>query len=90
MRISPIHGIGTFATHAIDTGELLMLITGGIVIQTGTQQTEQIQLAADLYNQDSIVDNTYIGVRTTFGGLHRTINFVLLCNPPKWDAPHIS
>ncbi len=26
-------------------------------------------------------------VRTTFGGLRRTINFVLLCNPPKWDAP---
>ncbi len=26
-------------------------------------------------------------VRTTFGGLRRTIYFALLCNPPKWDAP---
>lgn len=30
MRTSPIHGIGTFATHDIDAGKLLIMVTGGI------------------------------------------------------------
>jgi hypothetical protein len=31
---------------------------------------------------------TLIGwVRTTFGGYHQVGNLILLCNPPKWDAP---
>ena len=32
LRKSPIHGIGTFATHDIDAGELLMLVTGGLIL----------------------------------------------------------
>ena len=30
MRASPIHGIGTFATHSIQAGTRLIWVTGGI------------------------------------------------------------
>jgi SET domain-containing protein len=42
LRRSPIHGIGTFATHAIEAGALLMLVTGSLIIRAGDQQTEQL------------------------------------------------
>ncbi len=29
-------------------------------------------------------------MRITFGGLHRTIKVLLLCTPPKWDAPYFT
>lgn len=32
-------------------------------------------------------DSGHIGVRPTLGELQRTHKLVLLCNPPKWDAP---
>ena len=31
MRSSPIHGIGTFATHVIHAGERIVWVSGGIV-----------------------------------------------------------
>jgi hypothetical protein len=33
MRKSSIHGIGTFATHDSDAGELLILVTGELIIR---------------------------------------------------------
>ena len=81
MRTSPIHGIGTFATHDIDAGELLMMVTGGIIVKPGNQQSEQLQLAADMYNQDAIADNIFIVTPKVF---HYYINHS--CDPNAIDV----
>lgn len=60
MRTSPIHGIGTFATHDIDAGELLMMVTGGIIVRPKDGVSDQLQLAADMYNQAALADHVFI------------------------------
>lgn len=80
LRPSPIHGIGTFATHAIEAGALLMLVTGGLIVQTGTPEAAQLQLAAELYNQDTVTDGVLIVTPKLF---HYYINHS--CDPNAID-----
>jgi SET domain-containing protein len=61
LRKSPIHNIGTFATHDIFAGELLIMVTGGIVVTSEDRQSgSNLQLAADMYNEESLADNLFI------------------------------
>ena len=60
LRKSPIHNIGTFATHFIFAGELLIMVTGGIVVTQEDRQSGKLQLAADMYNEESLADNLFI------------------------------
>ncbi|PYE54865.1 SET domain-containing protein-lysine N-methyltransferase [Deinococcus yavapaiensis] len=52
MRPSRIHGIGTFATDDIHEGELLVLVTGGLVYTPEAAQRGSSELAGELYNED--------------------------------------
>jgi len=60
LRKSPIQGIGTFATHDIDAGELLIMVTGGIVFTMEDWQAGSVQLEAEMYNQASLADNLFV------------------------------
>jgi uncharacterized protein len=60
MRTSPIHGIGTFATHAIQAGERLIWVSGGIVYTSEDWRTGRVQLAPELYNETQLDDNLFI------------------------------
>ena len=52
MRRSPIHGVGTFALEDIHEGELLILVTGGLVYARQAGGPGGIELAGELYNED--------------------------------------
>jgi len=80
LRISPIHGIGTFATHDIDAGELLMLVTGGLIIRAEDRQPDKLQLAAEMYNQETLAENVFIVTPKLF---HYYINHS--CEPNAID-----
>lgn len=60
MRTSPIHGIGTFATHDIDVGELLMLVTGGLIVRAEDRHPDKLQLAAEMYNGEELAEDVFI------------------------------
>lgn len=60
MRKSPIQGIGTFATQDISAGELLIMVTGGIVVTQEDRRAGRLQLADEMYNEESLVDNLFI------------------------------
>jgi len=60
MRASPIHGIGTFATHSIQAGERLFWVTGGIVYTSEDWRTGRVQLAGEQYNESQIGDDLFI------------------------------
>lgn len=60
MRKSPIQGIGTFATQGISPGEMLMMVTGGIIVTPEDRRSGRLQLAADMYNEESLDDNLFI------------------------------
>jgi SET domain-containing protein len=60
LRKSPIHNIGTFATHDIGAGELLMLVTGGIAFTGEDWASGDLQLEAEMYNQEKLADNLFI------------------------------
>ena len=60
MRQSPIHGIGTFATQDIQAGEMLMIVTGGIVVTPEDRRSGRLQLAAEMYNEESLAEDLSI------------------------------
>jgi SET domain-containing protein len=60
MRRSPIHGTGTFATHAIHAGERLIWVTGGIVYTSEDWRTGRVQLGGEQYNEGQIDDDLFI------------------------------
>lgn len=60
LRKSLIHGVGTFATHDIDAGELLMLVTGGLIVSAEDRQPGKLQLAAGMYNQETLAEGVFI------------------------------
>ena len=60
LRISPMHGIGTFATDDIDAGELLMMVTGGLIVRAEDRQPDKLQLAVEMYNQETLAENLFI------------------------------
>ncbi len=80
LRMSPIHGIGTFATHDIDAGELLMLVTGGLIVRAEDRQPDKLQLAAEMYNQETLAENVFIVTPKLF---HYYINHS--CEPNAID-----
>lgn len=60
MCTSPIHGIGTFATHDIDAGELLILVTGGLIVRAEDRESDKLQFAADMYNEEKLAEDLFI------------------------------
>ena len=60
MRKSPIHNLGTFATDDIRAGELLMIVTGGVVVTQDDRKSGRLQLAGDMYNEEALTDNLFI------------------------------
>jgi SET domain-containing protein len=80
LRRSPIHGIGTFATHDIAAGELLILVTGGIVVTSEDWQTGRVDLEDEMYNQETLAENVFIVTPKMF---HYYINHC--CEPNAVD-----
>jgi hypothetical protein len=60
MRKSPVHGIGTFATHPIRAGETLFWVSGGIVYTTEDWRTGRVQLEGEMYNEAQIGDDLFV------------------------------
>ena len=60
MRKSPIHNIGTFTTQDISAGEMLILVTGGIVVTPEDKRSGSLQLAAEMYNEETLAENLFI------------------------------
>jgi uncharacterized protein len=60
MRSSPIHGIGTYATHAIPAGERLIWVGGGIVYTSEDWRTGRVQLAPEQYNEMQVGNDLFI------------------------------
>ena len=81
MRESPIQGIGTFATETIYAGELLMLVTGGLVLTSDDRRPGKVQLAPGLYNEESLPGNLSIVTPKVF---HYYINHA--CEPNAIDV----
>jgi uncharacterized protein len=67
MRTSPIHGIGTFATHSIQAGTRLIWVTGGIVYTSEDWRTGRVQLAGEQYNEAQIGDDLFIATPKSLG-----------------------
>lgn len=81
LRTSPIHGIGTFATHDIEAGDLLMLVTGGLIVTVEDRQPDRLQLAPDMYNEEKLAENVSIVTPKLF---HYYINHS--CDPNAVDV----
>ena len=80
LRKSPIQGIGTFATHDIEAGQLLIMVTGGIVFTAEDWQAGSVQLEAEMYNQATLTDNLFVVTPKMF---HYYINHS--CDPNAID-----
>ena len=80
MRESSIQGIGTFATETIHAGELLMLVTGGLVLTAEDRRLRRVQLAPGFYNQESLPGDLTIVTPKLF---HYYINHC--CDPNAID-----
>jgi SET domain-containing protein len=66
LRKSPIHGIGTFATDDIAEGELLILVTGGIVYTLEDWQSGRVKLEAELYNEERLSNGQRVATPKVF------------------------
>lgn len=60
MRRSSIQGIGTFASAPIPAGQVLMLVTGGLVYSTDEWPAGRADLAAELYNEEDLSETLRI------------------------------
>lgn len=66
LRKSPIQGAGTFATEAIRAGELLILVTGGLVYSSEDWRAGRVRLDGDLYNEERLGDGLLIATPKAF------------------------
>lgn len=66
LRPSPIHGIGTFALEDIAEGELLILVTGGLVYAREAGARGDVELAGELYNEEVLPDGQRIATPKVF------------------------
>ena len=66
LRKSTIHGIGTFTTHNIVAGELLILVTGGFVYTSDEWKRGKINLESDLYNEETLANGLCIATPKVF------------------------
>jgi SET domain-containing protein len=81
LRQSPIHGIGTFAMHDIEAGELLMIVTGGMIVKSEDRHPDKLQLAAEMYNEETLSEDVFIVTPKLF---HYYINHS--CDPNAVDV----
>lgn len=81
MRQSPIHGVGTFTTEDIAAGELLIMVTGGLVVTADDRQSEKIELEGTLYNEEMLAPDVFIVTPKVF---HYYINHS--CEPNALDV----
>jgi SET domain-containing protein len=80
MLQSPIQGIGTFAIEATPAGQLLILVTGGLVLTPDDRQAGRVQLEPELYNQEILPNDVHIVTPKLF---HYYINHC--CEPNAVD-----
>lgn len=81
LRKSPIHGVGSFATHAIEAGELLMLVTGGLIVRAEDEHPDTLQLVGEMYNEEKLTQDVSIVTPKLF---HYYINHA--CDPNAVDV----
>ena len=81
MRKSPIQGIGTFTTQDIAAGELLMIVTGGLIITTDDWKSGKIVLEGELYNEATLAPDMFIATPKVY---HYYINHS--CEPNAIDV----
>ncbi|PJI52932.1 hypothetical protein CTI14_35470 [Methylobacterium radiotolerans] len=72
MRPSPIHGVGTFTTQDITAGELLILVTGGLIYTREDRDLGRVRLAGELYNEEELPTGELIVTPKVF---HYYINY---------------
>jgi uncharacterized protein len=60
MRASPIHGTGVFATEAIQAGERLMWVSGGVVYTSADWKTGKVRLDPEQYNEGQLADDLFV------------------------------
>ncbi len=80
MRQSPIHGVGTFTIEDIAAGELLMMVTGGLVVTKDEREAGKIELEGTLYNQERLAPDVFVVTPKVF---HYCINHS--CEPNAID-----
>jgi hypothetical protein len=68
------------ATHDIAAGELLILVTGGIVVTAEDRGAGGLELEAEMYNQETLAENVFIVTPKMF---HYYINHC--CDPNAVD-----
>lgn len=80
MRQSPIQGIGTFAIEPIPAGQLLVMVSGGLVFTLDDWQSGRVHVEAEMYNQEALAENVYVITPKVFNYYinHR-------CNPNAVD-----
>jgi uncharacterized protein len=59
MRKSSIHGTGTFALEAIQAGERLIWVSGGVVYTTEDWRSGRVQLVGEQYNESQIGEDLF-------------------------------
>jgi SET domain-containing protein len=80
LRQSAIQGVGTCAIEPIPAGQLLILTTGGLVVTAEERQSGEIQLEAELYNEEALPGRLSIVTPKVF---HYYINHC--CEPNAVD-----
>lgn len=80
LRQSPIQGIGTFTVEAIPAGQLLVLVSGGLVFTSDDWQAGRVRVEAEMYNQETLAENLFVITPKVFNYYinHR-------CNPNAVD-----
>jgi len=81
LRKSAIQGVGTFAIEPIPVGQLLILTTGGLVLPPQDRQSEKVELADELYNDEVLPDSRSIITPKVF---HYYVNHC--CTPNAFDV----
>ena len=77
---SAIQGVGIFAIEPIPAGQLLILTTGGLVLNEQDKQFGTIQLEGEMYNEESLPGNLSIITPKVF---HYYVNHS--CEPAAID-----
>lgn len=85
MRQSSIQGIGTFATEVIPAGQLLVMVSGGLVFTSDDWNSGRVHVEAEMYNQESLAENVYVITPKIF---HYYINH--RCEPNSVDMSRSS
>ena len=88
LRKSPIQGIGTFAVEPVPAGQLLILMTGGLVLTPEATQSGRLEVETELSNEESLPDGLQLITPKVF---HDYVNHC--CEPNAVDlsrSPNIT